>query len=275
MMDQYKEQYKKETEQIHAPADLIAKTKAAVREEEARIQREHVAQATESGMWKSYAARKKSNLGAETRKWVYPMTAVAAIFVLLSVSMMMRGLGKSGADTTAYESAAEADSGGEAFAMEEESDGAIPEAAAGGTMSDKEADFAEETADSSEVVSAEETTDSREMASPEKADDEKEVASAKASLDREMAAMEDETKGAVVLESVTIEQVWEKPSFVDYESTESRIYENTTFQVAKDADGWSAYVENENGDGYVIRGGMETIEAFLEAAYQKLLEIKS
>lgn len=39
-MDQYKEQYKKETEQIHAPADLIAKTKAAMRQEEVRIRRE-------------------------------------------------------------------------------------------------------------------------------------------------------------------------------------------------------------------------------------------
>lgn len=44
IMDQYKEQYRKETEQIHAPAELIARTKAAMREEEARIRREFALQ---------------------------------------------------------------------------------------------------------------------------------------------------------------------------------------------------------------------------------------
>ena len=47
MTDQYREQYKKETEQIHAPAALIARTKAAMREEEARIRRELTARTAE------------------------------------------------------------------------------------------------------------------------------------------------------------------------------------------------------------------------------------
>ncbi len=47
MMDQYKEQYNRETEQIHAPAELIARTKAAMREEEKRISQMSAAQMTE------------------------------------------------------------------------------------------------------------------------------------------------------------------------------------------------------------------------------------
>ena len=49
IMDQYKEQYRKETEQIHAPAELIARTKAAMREEEARIRREFRAAGSGNG----------------------------------------------------------------------------------------------------------------------------------------------------------------------------------------------------------------------------------
>ncbi len=44
MTDQYLDQYKKETAQIHAPMDLIERTKAAVREEEERILSERTAQ---------------------------------------------------------------------------------------------------------------------------------------------------------------------------------------------------------------------------------------
>ena len=38
------DQYKNETSQIHAPADLILKTKQAVREEEMRLEREKAQQ---------------------------------------------------------------------------------------------------------------------------------------------------------------------------------------------------------------------------------------
>lgn len=41
MMDQYKNQYKEETSQIHAPADLLERTRQAVSEEEKRLQAEN------------------------------------------------------------------------------------------------------------------------------------------------------------------------------------------------------------------------------------------
>lgn len=104
IMDQYKEQYRKETEQIHAPAELIARTKAAMREEEARIRREFALQGagTESrgisavaGPAMVPAGGRNYGKGFNVRKWAYPLTAAAALFILVSVSLMMRGL-KSG-----------------------------------------------------------------------------------------------------------------------------------------------------------------------------------
>ena len=41
MMDQYKNQYKEETSQIHAPSDLLERTRQAVAEEEKRLQAEN------------------------------------------------------------------------------------------------------------------------------------------------------------------------------------------------------------------------------------------
>ena len=48
-MEQYREQYREETAQVHAPIDLIEKTKAAVRAEEERILRERTAQPEMAG----------------------------------------------------------------------------------------------------------------------------------------------------------------------------------------------------------------------------------
>ncbi len=43
-MEQYREQYREETAQVHAPTELIERTKAAMRAEEERIMRERTAQ---------------------------------------------------------------------------------------------------------------------------------------------------------------------------------------------------------------------------------------
>lgn len=78
---------------------------------------------------------------------------------------------------------------------------------------------------------------------------------------------------AASVESVTIKKVRNKPVFVDRADTESRTYEEVVFRIIKEGDEWIAYVESESGGGYVIRGEAETIEAFLEAGYEKLSEI--
>ena len=45
------------------------------------------------------------------------------------------------------------------------------------------------------------------------------------------------------------------------------------FQIVEEENGWAAYVESGNGDGYVIRGEAESVEAFLEEGYRRVTEI--
>lgn len=297
MIDQYKEQYKKETEQIHAPIDLIVRTKEAVRKEEARIQGERGAQAAESGIREVPAARKKRSRGAASRSLAYALTAAAAILVLASVSMMMRGLRKSGADTAVYESAAET----EETAIEEESDaafdetgmaagaaldeGAVTEAAAGAAF-DEEAQteaaaaaapeeeaaaFEEDIMEEPEMEMYSDSGASTGAGGMRSAADEVPLESKETensmSQKQELAK---EIMDAAAPKDITIEKVGEKPDFADRADVESRTYEGLVFQIVKENDGWAAYVEKENGDGYVIRGNAETMEAFLEAGYRKL-----
>ena len=101
MIDQYKEQYNRETEQIHAPAELIARTKAEMREEERRILQMSASQMAEaetkgiredSGMPSASAGDRKYVKRSGIQKWAYPLTAAAALFILVSVSMMMKGI---------------------------------------------------------------------------------------------------------------------------------------------------------------------------------------
>lgn len=102
MTDWYQEQYKTETGQIHAPQSLIEKTKAAVREEERRL----AVSQTED------ANRQKQMRAFSVRKWAYPLTAAAAILILASVSLTMRGLksvNEMTASDTAYSGAADTD----------------------------------------------------------------------------------------------------------------------------------------------------------------------
>ena len=77
------EQYHKETAQIHAPADLIRRTKEAVREEEQRIARERTPQ--------TIAERPKRSYG-RVYKWALP-TAAAAILCIAIVSAGVAGIG--------------------------------------------------------------------------------------------------------------------------------------------------------------------------------------
>lgn len=289
MTDQYKDQYKKETEQIHAPADLIARTKAAVREEEARIQTERAAQtaglagqaAKRATQQQAYTMQKEHSWGAAARKWAYPLSAVAAIIVLVSVSMMMRGLDKSNLDSEApYESAAAADCGGEEFAAA----GAEEEAAF-----DKEAFeevFPEAEAAAAEAPAADEEPEDL-LSEMERADTTAGVATeseggyedgaasdfaaeAPASIVKDM---EETKRAASVKADITVEKVWKKPAFVSREDVETRTYQNKVFQIVKEENGWAAYVESENGGGYVVRGEAEDLEAFLEDGYKRLEEI--
>ena len=67
------DQYKKETSQIHAPEDLIRRTKETVRGEEERIAREKAPQKT---------AAKKKRYGGRAYRWALP--AAAAVLVIVA-----------------------------------------------------------------------------------------------------------------------------------------------------------------------------------------------
>lgn len=313
MTDQYKEPYKKETEQIHAPADLIARTKAAVREEEMRIQRERTVQAAglagqgdRSGMQQQAPAmQKKHSWGAAAHKWAYPLTAAAAIIVLVSVSVMMRGLRKSNLDSEApYESAAAADCGGEesaAAGVAEEAafEEAFPEAEAaaaeeapedtllsegaadaGADMETASAEAEEEAAFEAEMDSEAGTAGISAAPAAEKAEETKRAAVTDelsenlqetenaTSQKQEEAILADETMADIV-----VKRVWRKPAFADSSEAELQIYEDRAFWVVREDEGWAAYVESENKGGYEIRGEAESMEVFLEAAYRKLEEM--
>lgn len=66
-----KEQYREETSQIHAPSDLVQKTRDAMRQEEQRL--------------------KKERRRYRVSRWTLPLSAAAAVVVLLTVTMVMRG----------------------------------------------------------------------------------------------------------------------------------------------------------------------------------------
>lgn len=310
MMDQYKEQYKTETEEIHAPADLIARTKAAVREEEARIQREFAAQEAElAGQSAKPVAQngrfpaqevpvmpQKNSRGATARRWAYPLSAAAAIIVLASVSLMMRGLEKSSSDSApSFESAAVADSGAAesaaAGAAEEGAfDEAFPEESAAATESaavDTEAEAAEELAAeeaAGAVAEADDEASDMGMAfadaagEAETAEQKKRAADGLSAGEGEIEnamSQKQEAKGTLAntAAEITVEKVWKKPAFVSRKDVETRNYEDMVFQIVEEEDGWAAYVESETGGGYVIRGEAESIDAFLEAGYKRLEEI--
>lgn len=275
-MDQYKEQYKKETEQIHAPAELIARTKAAMREEETRIRREFAVH--------------------NVRKWAYPLTAAAALLILVSVSAMMRGLKRgevSMREAPSNEMAMEMESsemsGGEGL------DGGM--AAAGAAMdmtesvetteesfvdemvsaeADTAAASAAEAEDMSEQAAAVENAASDTAGFSENAEDaftEKEELK-ETKRDAGQKKLSDAEKNLAGTENITIEKVESAPAFCGRPGTETHVFEGQMFQVTEEENGWAAYVEIKNGGRYVIRGEAEDVETFVGMGYRKLMEME-
>jgi len=289
MMEQYREQYREEMLQIHAPLDLIEKTRAAMREEENRLSRERA---------------------ASVRRWGYPLTAAAALFILVSVSLTMRNMKGSSSemDGAVYEESAEAGFA-EDMAMEsaveesmaEKSAGAqdMAEEPAAGQEADMEAStgqdvaaeasageeemFTESAAGAVEPVNSVETPALNEtecsmedvgqsMAADDVAGNIEDARAEKESMEQKQEA----TAGSFAdsaADGIVIEKVEKKPAFCDLTDTKAHTYKGKTFLVRKEKDVWEAYVETENGIGYVLRGEAEGLEEFLEAGYEKLADI--
>lgn len=272
-MNPYKEQYHKETEQIHAPAELIARTKAAMREEEARIRGEFAVQAAGPEMAETLVMPGERSRGMNARKWAYPLTVAAALLILVSVSMMMRGLKSEemASGSPAYEEAAVETESAE-MSGGEDWDGGMAEA--GAAMESAESAASDTTAFSkgSGDVPVEKSE------AVEQNEQQRKLNDARESLADDAASpAENETQSGVTeadTEKITIEKVIRRPDFCGQPDTETRVFEGETFQIAKEENGWAAYVETEDKDKYVIRGEAPDLETFLETGYRKLQEMK-
>ena len=278
MMDQYNmDQYNKETSQIHAPADLIRRTKEAVREEEQRLAGERLQQ---------HAVTPPKHSYVQIYKWALPVAAAIFCVVLLNVGLLrfrkdMSGSGSSsataadaGSDVTASDTASVgAESNGmglqfetaatyeEAAEAEEEFDNSSSvvdmSEVADGTYESKDTD-AGGTGYTGVAVSAEEDvyedTTSREMGK------------------NEQSSYIDSIYGS----DLWIDTVDEAPSFYGDSDTEIISIHGIKIYVAKDIDyTWIAY--SQIGEGrYVIRGelteGSISRDEFAEKAYQLLEE---
>lgn len=309
MTDQYREQYKKEMEQIHAPAALIARTKAAMREEGARIRREFPAQTAEpktekmpavSGQTAVPASDRNDAKRFDIRKWAYPLTAAAALFILVSVSLTMRGIKSGSMDSSpaSEEMAVQMESA--EMSGREDLDAGMAAAGAAvdaeGSAETAEEAFADETMsverdmavspaavaeaeDLSESVAAADDAffEETELEEAKRHEQERKLSNTEKSLAENEAAPADngaQSGGAADAGNITIEKVIKRPDFCGRPDTQTRVFEGETFQVAKEENEWAAYVETEDGGRYVIRGEAEDADAFLAAGYQKLLEMK-
>lgn len=292
-MEQYREQYREETAQVHAPTDLIERTKAAMRVEEERLIRERMAQ---SGMHQpkmtepkvTYEDYAKYGRKSSLRKWTYPLTAAAALLILLSVSLTMRGLKSENmaapaADTSysgsaesgaAYEESADLDLGfaesvAEATVETAEEEADMAPAAEAPAAEAPAADMAPSVNELQKAMSA--TADMAENAASDA--EESIAAKEEEKQNQEINRVDSLADMAAGKNGITMEKVEKKPAFCDLPDVKTYVYEEETFIVRKEKAGWAAYVETGNGAGYLFRGEMEDVEEFLEAVRQSLAEL--
>lgn len=256
-----KDQYRKETSQVHAPADLIQKTKQAMQQEEQRL------------------SKKKSSSTRLVYKWALPLTAVASILILLSVSTVMRSSkSDSPASDMMSESEYEKDMGmqlSEADIAEEaaeENEMLINESPARSDGNDMAEDYA----------MAEDAAYPEEMNPMQNAESEVSEESETSAGYQDMEAKKDKAETADVMNrgeaagqelgsELEITGVEEEPDFYDSPDTESFLYRNLLFWLIQDDEGWTAYV-SVRGDKYVISGAIADREEFVERAYELLKE---
>ena len=280
MIDQM-EQYNRETSQIHAPADLIRRTKEAVREEERRLGRQRFRQTQRNA-----TAKPKHSYG-KVYKWALPAAAAAVCLILLNVSGIMfgRSMSKSQlklvADTASGAApASDSDMGVQA----ETTDWAESAAAADEPMDEVNSNFDMAEAETATDAAPAESYAKVQSADAGAAEDYEKGQSADAASAEDAArsdvayenGMEDSYIESIYGSNLWIEEVEEVPSAYFYANTdtESIIIDGVVLYVAKDLDDtWIAYVEI-GGQKYVVRGELteEDIspDEFARAAYKEL-----
>ena len=299
MMDQYKQ----ETSQIHAPADLIRRTKEAVRVEELRLRQEQAQSATTAGSGSISAGIQDSRRRAQDRgreqqqadrsfrihsgriyRWALPVAAAAMVLLLINIASIMVGnrFGKSSSnapmetamdDSAAYDTAEAAAEEPEEFepadtvtAGQENGAGAMPDQSMELSESKQtDADLYDNGADMSanSYAFAEEAAEACEDDSIQEGTIE-EAANGGA----EAAA------GDMGLTDLSVIKVTEIPAFVDNEDTKCVMVHGIRVYVAKEAnDQWSAYAR-VNQVNYLITGGEDVTDAddYAVKAYERITE---
>lgn len=279
MTDQYNmDQYNKETSQIHAPADLIRRTKEAVHEEELRLERER--------LQKSAVMQPKSSYG-KVYRWLLPVAAAVFCVIMLNISGMIVGRNTRGGLT------------GSSMDMVSES------AASGAPASDNGMGVQSGAADWSEdaVVAADEPINNDPGMAPAAEEESGETVTtegydggrtADAAISEEREAFTDsvpendiyeqsgsKNAGSSYIKSIYgsdlwIEEVEERPAFCDNPDTERVTIQNLKLYVGNDYDGaWIAYTEVDSVK-YIINSELtgEEInrEDFAWAAYELLMK---
>lgn len=309
-------QYKNETAQIHAPAALVEKTRAAVRQEEERLRKEQAGRVLEPTLAPAPQAAYVDDGAYQTKrslqKWTYPLTVVAAVVVLLSVSMAMKGTRSgnravdgammtqeaAGADETWDGTAAEAgniEAAGDLVIGTEDAEAAGDLAietedaeAAGGLTGGADAieaadDWTEGTdgigaagslAEEMNHIGATEGAADMEAKEMERGEEAMQTPAADYAADRAASQKKEAVQNFWHAEddSVKIEEVDEKPGFCDHVDARDVDHEGLTFRIIKEDKGWAAYVKAEDGKAYVIRAEDENLEDFIDQAYKKLVE---
>ena len=290
MMDQNNmDQYNKETSQIHAPADLIRRTKEAVRQEEQRLERER----QQSTITQPKPFRTKAY------RWALPAAAAVFCVIMLNVSGMIigrniRGSASGSSMDMASESAASAaPSGGSDMGVQfgasdwaESATTTADEPINKGGNYDMAAAAAEEIAEAEETAEYEDAYDNAGYDGG-LSDAEGTSAGADSFADNSVEngiSGKSESKGSEnsYIESIYgsnlwIEKVDKIPAFYGNSDTECVTIQGVGLYVGKDYDEtWIAYAEVGSGM-YIINSELTEAEIgreeFVRAAYELLNKI--
>ena len=262
MMDQYKQ----ETSQIHAPADLIRRTKEAMHEEEQRLQQS--------------ADRPLGMHSGRIYRWALPVAAAAMVLLLINAASIIVGnrFGKFSSDTSmpaaidnaasyemtedAAEEPAEFEAAGAVSAEQENGEGA---------MSGQDADLYEskpaetDSYDGGADTSADNYAFQEDIAESSKEDSIQEDAGQETVSGGTDAAAGDMAELSVI-------EVAEAPAFVDNEDTACIMVHGIRVYVGRESDGqWIAYARMEQVN-YVVTGGENITDAedYAVKAYERL-----
>lgn len=292
-------QYKQETSQIHAPADLIRRTKQAMQEEELRLQREKAQ--TSFTAWspdklvpeseginvdlpknRVQTDRQSVISSGKIYRWALPVAAAAMVLLLINVTSGMVGKrfnkSASGAapasdDTTAYDMAEAATE-----EMFDDADVTVAEQKySEGVMVDQSADRYENSNAGAAYDNGADMAAAKDNYEPEEAAEaaEYEDDSIRKEID-DGAGMNnmDGISEDVYAADLTVTEVAEAPVFVDDEDTECIMVHGIRVYVIRESNGqWSAYAR-VNQVNYVVTGGENITDAenYAVKAYEWLTE---